>query len=330
MLTFPDPAKDKYALLIVNTYQLPNALNDTLVQIVMLLNWGVSLSNIYILADSDKDARLKFLTGMIYKKQRLNIKYNKGSDFVSKYVEILRIIAVRAQSKADVFISISGHGSRVRDRNRDEKDGYDECIIPAGVRILDDHLFSGLLQLGSNFNILTLTDTCHSGTMFDLDSKTALTMKASALSISACGDNQLDWECGCDTTKIKSFLKSRGINDMSSDDVKKYLSYLPSTYITGSLTSAVIDRAFDRMNDESLRLITLDLKSLGQTLNQQTVSKAREIEQSRQTSNINAVTTVNATFYWLVVLIVFISIAVLIFMAFSYRKNIFVVPERVE
>lgn len=326
MLTFPDPAKDKYALLIVNTYQLPNALNDTLVQIIMLLNWGVSLGNIYILADSDKDPRLKFLTTLIYKRQKLIIKYNNGVNFTAKYNEILRTIAIRAQSKSDLFISISGHGGRIRDRNNDEKDGYDEYIIPAGVRVLDDQLFSGILQLGSIFNVLTLTDTCHSGTMFDSDSKTALTMKASVLSLSACGDIQLNWEIGCDTTKIKSFLNSSTAN-MSENDIKKYKSYLPSTYITGSLTSSLIDRAFDKINDDNIKLITTDLKSLGQTVNLITVKKSRDIPQTRDSSNINAVTTPNPTFYWLVVLLVFIALVLVIFMTFSYKKNIFVNSE---
>lgn len=71
-----------------------------------------------------------------------------------------------------VWIHYSGHGAQVIDRNSDEKDGKDECIIPSDFQtngvITDDVLckiFHGFHPLTK---VVAVFDCCHSGTIADL------------------------------------------------------------------------------------------------------------------------------------------------------------------
>jgi len=96
-----------------------------------------------------------------------------------------------------VFIFISGHG--YQKYNKEEKDNYDEYISFNSGNITDNILYSSLIEKLKDTakRIVCLTDTCHSGTMFDLDEKTVY--KRNIFSISACLDNQLD---SCDISNV--------------------------------------------------------------------------------------------------------------------------------
>mmetsp|Transcript_54009 Transcript_54009/g.60323 ORF Transcript_54009/g.60323 Transcript_54009/m.60323 type:complete len:598 (-) Transcript_54009:227-2020(-) len=74
-----------------------------------------------------------------------------------------------------VFFFFSGHGTEIVDENGDEKDGYDECLVPCdyleyenfkdGV-ISDDDLFDNIIsELPSDVHMVALMDCCHSGTI---------------------------------------------------------------------------------------------------------------------------------------------------------------------
>lgn len=71
-----------------------------------------------------------------------------------------------------LWLSYSGHGSYVLDTNQDEVDGKDETWVPldfatAGV-IRDDELRVLLQGIHSATTVIGLSDSCHSGTIFDL------------------------------------------------------------------------------------------------------------------------------------------------------------------
>ena len=70
-----------------------------------------------------------------------------------------------------VWIHYSGHGCAINDTNGDEKDGRDECIVPAdyynGV-ITDDLLKRVLRYFNKNTKVTCIFDCCHSGTIGDL------------------------------------------------------------------------------------------------------------------------------------------------------------------
>lgn len=104
------------------------------------------------------------------------------------------------------FIMISGHGYQKRDDNGDEKDGLDEYIS----YITDDELYNLLTKIKHKCKrIVCLTDTCHSGTMFDLDNNKEYN---NIISLSACSDNELS---SCDISDVAGFGGSLTVHLLS-------------------------------------------------------------------------------------------------------------------
>lgn len=63
-----------------------------------------------------------------------------------------------------------GHGTKLRDDNSDEADGYDEALVPRDFQengmIRDDDLYEILVKdLADGVHLVSLMDCCHSGTM---------------------------------------------------------------------------------------------------------------------------------------------------------------------
>jgi len=72
-----------------------------------------------------------------------------------------------------VYCHYSGHGSKVKDRNGDEADGYDETLVPVDYysagQIKDDALLRNLvLPMAAGVFVTSIMDCCHSGTILDL------------------------------------------------------------------------------------------------------------------------------------------------------------------
>ncbi|MCC6753402.1 MAG: caspase family protein [Saprospiraceae bacterium] len=85
-------------------------------------------------------------------------------------------------SRGDIaYIHFSGHGQQMIDRNGDEVDGYDECLVPydspkkyvegvyEGERLLTDDELGEMLRrlrakLGETGHLVVAVDACHSGT----------------------------------------------------------------------------------------------------------------------------------------------------------------------
>lgn len=88
-------------------------------------------------------------------------------------IQGFRWLVQGARPGDNLFLHYSGHGSRVRDTNGDEADGYDETIIPVDFRsagqITDDELFDILVgPLPAGVRLTAVMDCCHSGTVLDL------------------------------------------------------------------------------------------------------------------------------------------------------------------
>jgi metacaspase-1 len=71
-----------------------------------------------------------------------------------------------------VYIHYSGHGTYVLDKNSDEADGRDECLVPsdfktAGV-VPDDMLCSLFAAFKPSTRVVCVFDSCHSGTIGDM------------------------------------------------------------------------------------------------------------------------------------------------------------------
>lgn len=73
----------------------------------------------------------------------------------------------------NLFFHFSGHGLQVEDKQGDERDNKDECLVPSDYKtagiIRDDTLEKNFVsKLKENTNCIAITDACHSGTQFDL------------------------------------------------------------------------------------------------------------------------------------------------------------------
>lgn len=100
-----------------------------------------------------------------------------------------------------VVIMISGHGYQKRSLDPKEKDGLDE-YISYGNGIITDNEFKKLIESilpHEPARIVCLIDTCHSGTMFDLDQIICPHPSTTMISLAACQDNQYG---SCDISSI--------------------------------------------------------------------------------------------------------------------------------
>ena len=77
---------------------------------------------------------------------------------------------VVAQSEEDdaIFLHYSGHGTKLRDDDNDEADGYDEALVPRDFQsngmIRDDDLYDILIKAcPDGVHMVSLMDCCHSG-----------------------------------------------------------------------------------------------------------------------------------------------------------------------
>lgn len=100
-----------------------------------------------------------------------------------------------------VVVMISGHGYQKRSNDGKEKDGMDEYISYGGGIIEDGQLRSFIESILPHEpeRIVCLIDTCHSGTMFDLDQITYPHPSTKLISLAACQDHQLD---SCDLSSV--------------------------------------------------------------------------------------------------------------------------------
>jgi hypothetical protein len=84
-----------------------------------------------------------------------------------------------------LFFHFSGHGSYLRDTNKDEADRMDECLVPADYKeqgfITDDTLRALILPAlqKSKAKLRALFDCCHSGTGMDLKNNLRITSSRS-------------------------------------------------------------------------------------------------------------------------------------------------------
>lgn len=64
-----------------------------------------------------------------------------------------------------LFISYSGHGGQLPDKNNDENDHKDETWVLYDGELVDDELFFLYTQFVPGVRIIVLSDSCHSGTV---------------------------------------------------------------------------------------------------------------------------------------------------------------------
>ena len=84
-----------------------------------------------------------------------------------------KTLVAQSQPGDVCFCHYSGHGGKVRDDDGDEKDGYDETLVPldyaSSGQIRDDDIFKTLIgPLAKGVTLTSVMDCCHSGTVLDL------------------------------------------------------------------------------------------------------------------------------------------------------------------
>ena len=104
-----------------------------------------------------------------------------------------------------MIIYISGHGGQIKDISGDEIDGLDEFIPIGGNRIITDDKLTNLL-ISQDKMVICIVDTCHSGSMVDMNyvydgdkfkvNRLTLAAETNSFYIGACSDSQYAY---CDT-----------------------------------------------------------------------------------------------------------------------------------
>merc|ERR1712127_259144 len=88
-------------------------------------------------------------------------------------INAYRTVVSESEEGDAIFLHYSGHGTKLKDDNGDEADGYDEALVPRDFQstgmIRDDDLYEILVKaLPDGVHMVSLMDCCHSGSIMDL------------------------------------------------------------------------------------------------------------------------------------------------------------------
>lgn len=206
---FPDPSAELHVLLIGLSCgeSLPSAVRDAEhLAVVALHRWKASRVVIVVENDTDAAHVRAHLTPDELARADVRVIQNKGA-----FLSLCESFAAGAEKKAqriDLLVALSSHGYRCTAPKSSKQDGKtgpdDDCIYLCGAPILDNDLHGSLVRplRSSDVRMLTLLDTCHSGTLLSLPACTTnfldltwvgredTSQKALVASISACSDGQ--------------------------------------------------------------------------------------------------------------------------------------------
>lgn len=86
----------------------------------------------------------------------------------------LKEFSIRLQAGELCFISYSGHGTRVKDLNGDESDGFDEVLVLFDRLFIDDEFQLCWSKFESGVRIFFVNDSCYNGSVsrfFEMNKK---------------------------------------------------------------------------------------------------------------------------------------------------------------
>ena len=115
-----------------------------------------------------------FLTGKYATIHQYTDESEKQHTTHQGILRVLNNLADRAKrgELTNIFVHYSGHGSYVPDKNGDEADGKDECLVPSDYQthglITDDVIHTILAGIPASCRVTMVMDCCHSGTICDL------------------------------------------------------------------------------------------------------------------------------------------------------------------
>jgi hypothetical protein len=149
----------KVLLIGINYKNTKEELKGTITDIRNIYNYLISIGekkeNIRILSEEVVDGR----------QIQLPTKINMENS--------IRWLVEGINSNDSVFIHYSGHGSRISDRSNDERDGFDEVLVPLDFQrngvITDDWIYDNMItRIPEKCTLVGFFDCCHSGTVCDL------------------------------------------------------------------------------------------------------------------------------------------------------------------
>ncbi|XP_050262460.1 metacaspase-1-like isoform X2 [Quercus robur] len=158
-LTPPNPHGRKRALLCGvsyygRSYKLKGSVNDVrCMRYFLVEKMGFPNESILILTEDETDPL------------RIPTKHNIRM--------ALKWLVQGVQSGDSLVFHFSGHGSRERDKNMDEIDGYDETLCPVDYetqgKIIDDEVNDTIVRpIPRGAKLHAIIDACYSGTVLDL------------------------------------------------------------------------------------------------------------------------------------------------------------------
>ncbi|KAG9155344.1 hypothetical protein Leryth_023409 [Lithospermum erythrorhizon] len=199
VLMSPAPVQRRAVLCGVTYKRTPKALEGSINDVLnmkrfLIENMGFPYATIVVLTEDEKDP------------SRIPTKSNIRA--------ALRWLVQGCQAGDSLVFHYSGHGSRVRDQDGDELDGYDSALCPVDYevegRIIDDEINETIVRpLPRGATLHAIIDTSFSGTFLDLpymsrvqrdgyylweDQRVSHAYKGTngglAISFSACDDHQ--------------------------------------------------------------------------------------------------------------------------------------------
>ena len=125
---------------------------------------------------NDVEKMKRFVVKQGYDEANMKFLLDDGKNITPNKAEILTAFKWLVQGARDgdsLFLHYSGHGGQLPDDNGDEKDGYDETMVPLDYQtagqIRDDDLLKALvLPLPEGVLMTAVMDCCHSGSILDL------------------------------------------------------------------------------------------------------------------------------------------------------------------
>jgi len=132
-----------------------------------------------------------------------------------------KLFALSKTSANLLYFHYSGHGSSIRDTNRDEKDNTDEFIVPAdyfvnGSKIIDDELLALTQNLNPSVPCFMVFDSCHSGTILDLNwcytfnKSSSLFIQSPGTNTPSNSKNSIICISGCKDTEVSLDVVTNG------------------------------------------------------------------------------------------------------------------------
>lgn len=172
-------------------------------------------------------------------------RYPTKENILKQLNNLVNFARNNRNKSVDLFVSYSGHGYYLKDKNGDEIDGRDEVLCPVDCDtqgyITDDVLRSHFVdKLPRNVKLVMMIDACHSGTALDL----RYSYKANSSPITM---NNRITNTQCDVVMISGCRDSQTSADayLANPDLNRY-------QYQGAMTASFLDNYRDNVTYDNL------------------------------------------------------------------------------